>query len=95
MGSLRDEDGAVALPHRGAGIHHPVLVVDQHVGSRGHRGHLELAGARPAVEGLDVFQHVLDLDARHPHLAGGERVEHERVVGIGAVADANEGHDGA
>ena len=69
--------------------------MNQHVGSRGHRGHFQLPGAGPAIEGLDVFQHVLDLDARRAHLAGGERVEHERVVGIGAVTDANEGHDGA
>ena len=65
---LRDEDGAIALPHRGARIHHPVLLVDEHIGRRGHRRHLELAGAGPAVQGLDVLQHVLDLDplARAP-----------------------------
>ncbi len=94
-GLLGDEDGAIALSHRGAGIHHPVLVVDQDVGSRGHRRHVELARPRPPVEGLDVLQYVLDLDPLRLHLAGGERVEHERVVGIGAVADADQGHDGA
>jgi hypothetical protein len=94
-GLLGDEDGTIALAHRGAGIHHPVLLVHQDVGSRGHRRHVELAGPCPPVQGLDVFQHVLDLDPRRLHLSGGERVEHEGVVGIGAVADTDEGHDGA
>ena len=47
-------------------------------------------GPRATVQRLDVLQHVLDGDARDLHLAGGERVEHERVVGIRAVTDADQ-----
>ena len=89
-GLAADQDRAVALPHRRAGIHHPVAVVDHGVGRRGHRRDLELAGARAAVERFDVLEHVLDLDAAGLHLARGEGVEHEGVVGIRAVADANQ-----
>ena len=83
----RDQDRAVALPHRGAGIHHPVLLGDQQIGGERDRRHLELARARAAVERLDVLQHVLDLHAGDRHLPRRQRVEHERVVGVGAVAD--------
>jgi len=84
----RHQDRAVALPHRGAGIHHPVAIGDQQVRRERHGGDVQLRGARAPIERLDVLEHVLDRDARHAHLARGERVEHERVVRVGAVADA-------
>ena len=90
-GLARDEDRAVALPHRGARVHHPVLVGDQEVRREGHRRDLELRRPRPAVERFDVLQDVLDRDAGDRHLARRERVEHERVVGVGAVAYADHG----
>ena len=90
----RDEDRPVALPHRRAGIHHAVLLVHQRVGRGGHRRHLELAGAGAPVERLDVLEHVLDLDVAGLHLARGERVEHEGVVGVRAVADADRAASG-
>jgi len=64
--------------------------VHQGIGRGGHRGDLELAGAGAPVERFDVLQHVLDLDARDLHLSRVERVEHEGVVGIRAVSDANQ-----
>jgi hypothetical protein len=64
--------------------------VDDGIGGGRDRGHLEVPGARAAVERLDVLDHVLDLETRGPDLAGGERVEHEGVVGIGAVADTDQ-----
>ena len=91
-GLARDEDRAIALPHRGARVHHPVLVGDQEVRREGHSRDLELRRARPAVERFDVLQDVLDRDAGDRHLARRERVEHERVVGVGAVAYADDAH---
>src|SRR5438094_342549 len=90
----RHEDRPVALPHRGARIHHPVPVGDEEIRREGDRGHLELGSPRAAVQRLDVLEHVLDPDARDPYLPRRKRVEHERVVGIGAVADSYRLHPG-
>ena len=45
---------------------------------------------RPLVEGLDVGQYVLEAQARGGHQARLQAVEHERVIRIRAVADADE-----
>ena len=44
----------------------------------------------PADWGLYVFDHVLHAEPAHIDLLVRERVEHERVVGIGAVADPDQ-----
>ncbi len=87
---LGHQDGTVALSHGRSRIHHPVAVVHQGVGGGGDRGHLEFAGSRAPIQRFDVLQHVLDGDPGDLHLAGIERVEHEGVVGVGTVTDANE-----
>ena len=53
-------------------------------------GQLQLAGEGAAVERFDIDQLVDELVRAGVDLAVGQRVEHERVVGIGAVADADE-----
>ena len=60
------------------------------VGGGGDGRHLELAGASAPIQRFDVLQHVLDLDALGLHLARSERVEHEGVVGVRAVADTDQ-----
>jgi hypothetical protein len=60
------------------------------VSGGGDGRHFQLARAGAPVQGFDVLQHVLDLDALGFHLARGERVEHEGVVGIRAVADTDQ-----
>jgi len=87
-----DEDRAIALPHRRTGIHHAVAVGDEQVGRKGHRGHLELGGARAAIQRLDVLEHMLDGHPGNLHLPGRERIKHERVVRVGAVTDPHRGH---
>ena len=52
--------------------------------------HLEPSFERPFVQRLDVPEDVLELEAAGVDRAGGERPEHERVVGIGAVAEADQ-----
>ena len=84
------EDGAVSLAHGRTGIHHPVLLMHEDVGGGGDGRHLELAGASAPIQRFDVLQHVLDLDALGLHLARSERVEHEGVVGVRAVADTDQ-----
>ena len=44
----------------------------------------------PAIERLDVLQFVAKAQVAGVHLVVGQGVEHEGVVGIGAVADANQ-----
>ena len=44
------------------------------------------------VQRLDVGEGVGELEARNPNLVGGKAVEHERVVGIGAVGDGDFAH---
>ena len=88
----RDQDRPVALAHRRTRIHHPVSLVHERVGGGGNGRDFQLGGARPAVQRLDVLQHVRDLDARNRHLARGEGIEHEGIVGVGAMADPDQGH---
>ena len=47
------------------------------------------------VEGLDVGEGVGELEAGDSDLVGGEAVEHEGVVGVGAVGDADRLNGGA
>ena len=44
---------------------------------------------RPAIERLDVLQFVREVQIAGVDLVVGQGVEHERVVGIGAVADVD------
>src|SRR5262249_39904837 len=53
-------------------------------------GHLEFAPERPAVERLDVLQLVAEAQVAGVELVVGQGVEHEGVVGVGAVADGDE-----
>ena len=82
--------GAVALAHRRAVGQQPVPVGQVGVGVDGQRGDLEPAVRGPAVEGLDVAQDVLETEAAGRDELLGQRVEHERVVGVRAVAQPHE-----
>ena len=50
---------------------------------------VELTAQRPLIQGLDVLQLVDVLDILCIHFSFGQRVEHERVVGIGTVSEMN------
>jgi hypothetical protein len=83
----RDDDRAVAIAHARTVRQQDVPIREVRVRVERHRADLVLALERRAVEGLDVRQNVVDLDVPGRHLAARETVEHERVVGIGAVGD--------
>ena len=53
-------------------------------------GHFQFAAQGPAVERLDVLQLVAETQIAGVELVVGQGVEHEGVVGIGAVADGDE-----
>ncbi len=54
-----------------------------------HRGDLELGAQRAPIERLDVLQLVHITQVAGIELPFGERVEHERIVGIGTVGDTD------
>ena len=55
-----------------------------------HGRQVEVALDGPAVERLDIDQFVLEPVSAGRDLVLGQGVEHEGVVGVGAVADADE-----
>ena len=59
----------------------------------GDRGHLQLRAPGALVEGLDIGELMHVADIAGVELPFRERVEHEGVVGVGAVGDVDEsGH---
>ena len=86
----RDEDRPVAGADPRAVRQQRVAVLHERIRVQRDRRHLEPALERPRVERLDVLQHLLELEAARVDAPGRERPEHERVVGIRAVAEPNQ-----
>ena len=63
-----------------------VVLLHERVRGKRERRHLEPSRPRPLVERLDVGEHLLALETAGVDTSLGERPEHERVVGIGAVS---------
>ena len=66
-----------------------VAVGDMGIGAGRDRGHLEPPLDGPLVQRLDVGDDLLEFESARVDAARLERPEHERVVGIGAVSDAD------
>ena len=66
-----------------------VVLLHERVCGERQRRHLEPAGSGPLVQRLDVGEDLLELVPARLYALARERPEHERVVGIGAVADAD------
>ncbi len=66
-----------------------VVLLNERIRGKRDRGDLETAGARPLVQRLDVAQDLLELVTAGVDEIRRERPVHERVVGIGTVADAD------
>ena len=81
--------GPVAVAHGGARAEERVVAPEIGVGVDRDRGHLELRAAGALVERLDIRQLVHVAQVAGVDLALRQRVEHERVVGVGAVGDAD------
>ena len=60
------------------------------VGVDADGGDFQFAAERPAVERFDVLEFVDEAQAPRVDFVVSERVEHERIVGIRAVAEADE-----
>ena len=87
---LRDDDRAVAGADRRAVREQRVALVHERVGRERHRRHLEPPVERPLVQRLDVLDHGLELEALRVDRSRREPPEHERIVWIGAEADADQ-----
>ena len=81
---------AVVVPHARPAGAKDVLVGQVGIGVQAEGRQLQFAREGPAVERLDIDQLVLEAEAARVDLVLRQGVEHERVVGVGAVADANE-----
>ena len=91
-----DDHGAVAFTDAAAACHEGVVVLQVWVGVEGDGGDVVEGLVDGAViEGLDVGEGVGELVAGDSDLVGGEAVEHEGVVGVGAVGDADLSDGGA
>ena len=85
-----DQHRAIAIAHAGpAGAKH-VAIGEMGVGVQADGRQFQLAVKGPAVERFDIDQFVLEAIAAGVELALGQGVEHEGVVGIGAMADADQ-----
>ena len=89
-GAWGDEDGAVLVAHAGPAAGEGVLIGDIGVGVDGDGGDFKLAFDGALVEGLDVLEDVLEAVGAGGDFALGQGVEHEGVVGVGGVAEAEE-----
>ena len=66
-----------------------VVLLHERVRSERDRGHLEPRRARPLVQRLDIAEHLLEVVTPRVDEIRGERPEHEGVVRVGAVTDAD------
>src|SRR5687768_15172338 len=86
----RDQTRAVPVAHRCSVWQERVAASEVRVRVDRHRGDLELPPQRAAVERLDVLELMFVFDSAGVNFPGGQRVEHEGVVGIGRVRDADD-----
>src|SRR5258708_33357492 len=80
------------MPHERRGVRSREATAEIRVGVKQYRRNLELSAHGALIERLDVLQLVDVGESFRIDLPRGERIEHERVVGIGAVGDVNDGH---
>ena len=66
-----------------------VVVLDERIRGERQRRDLEAPRTGPLVQGLDVREHLLALEPSRVYPVDGERPEHEGVVGVWTVSDAD------
>jgi len=89
-GLASDDHRSVLIAHAAAATCEGITVCHVGIGVDRDRGNLQLAAASPLVESLDVLKDVLE-----PVWAGvqqvlGKPVEHEGVIGVWGMAEAEE-----
>ena len=82
--------GSVTFPHAGSAGEDTVTVLHAQVSVGGDCSDFELRFHGSFVKGLYVFNYVLKVDFLGSYLSARYGVEHERVVGVGTVAQFHE-----
>ena len=87
----RDNHGAVAIAHAAAAGHQRIVVLNIWIGVERNSGDVVHAVVltRLLVQGLDVTEGMRKAQPGDAHLVGGQRVEHESIIGVGTVRDAD------
>ena len=85
-----DDHRAVLVAHAAPGRQQRVLVEQVRVGVDADGRDFEFALQRPAIERLDVLQFVDELQVARGDLVVRQGVEHEGVVRVRAVPDADQ-----
>ena len=70
------------------------MLLHERVRVQRDRRHLEPPLERPLVQRLDVAEHVLELEAARVDAILRQGPEHERVVGVGAMAETDQHRGG-
>ena len=85
------DHGAVAVADAAAARQQSVVILNVGIGvERDGRDVVNaVAFPRLLVQGLDVAKRMSEAQSGNAHLVGGQSVKHERVVGVGAVRDAD------
>src|SRR5437660_432268 len=83
----RDDHRAVSLADTASAGHQRIFVLYVGIGVEGNRADIVDAFLRLLIERLDVAKRVGETQARGADFVRGQGVEHERVVGVGAVGD--------
>jgi hypothetical protein len=86
----RDHDRPVPVADRRSVRQERVPLVHERIRRKGHCRHLEPSLQGPFVQGLDVLDHGLEVEALRIDGSRRQAPEHEGVVGICAEADADE-----
>ena len=89
-GRAGDDHRPVVVADAGTARAQGVLVGDIRVSVQADGGQLQLAREGPLVQRLDILQLVREAIRPGVDLVVRQGVKHERVVGIGAVADADQ-----
>ena len=84
------DDRSVAGAHRRAVRQDRVEVLHERIRRERHRCRLETPLERPLAERLDVIEDMLEFEAARVDRTRGERPEHEGVVGVRTMAEADQ-----
>ena len=91
-GARGDDHGPVTLAYATAARHQRVLILDIRIGMERDRTDVINSLARLLIQGLDVAEGMSEAQACGANFVCGQAVEHEGVVGIGAVGHGNFAH---
>ncbi len=79
---LGHQDRPVAVSHARAAGQQRILRTDVSVGVNADGGDVQFAPRGPFVQGLDVLQHVRELELARRNQFLGQPIKHEGIIGV-------------